>query len=73
VNAKNKKAAEAAFLLNRRTRTRNRKRINLGGRNFLSWFEFAAFFGIPYSSTVDETGRDNWIRTNDPHHVKVVL
>jgi hypothetical protein len=20
-----------------------------------------------------ESGRDNWIRTNDPHHVKVVL
>jgi hypothetical protein len=27
----------------------------------------------PLEKTIDEFGRDNWIRTNDPHHVKVVL
>jgi hypothetical protein len=44
---KNKKSSRSCFLLNRRTQTRNRKRINLGGKSFQSWWAFAAFFGIP--------------------------
>jgi hypothetical protein len=44
---KTKKQPKLLFFSNRCTRTHNRKRISLGGRKFLSWCEFAAFFGIP--------------------------
>jgi len=33
----------------------------------------AVLFLVPRLSKLLEFGRRDWIRTNDPHHVKVVL
>jgi hypothetical protein len=69
----NKKAAEAAFSL---TVARERATANestSAGKNSSGDKRSRHSSASLISETVNESGRDNWIRTNDPHHVKVVL
>jgi hypothetical protein len=68
-----KKAAEAAFLFqplhaNAQPQTNQPRREKLP-----VVVRVRGILRHPLEKTIDEFGRDNWIRTNDPHHVKVVL